>query len=352
MQRRDFLWVGTAVGAVGLSGCAGMFETESARSREQFTTVADREEQVYYPTHMEGAKMVGMGGEGRLQVGLMYSFPHAFWTITGTDTNLVEVGDDATAHLMATIWDADTETVLPTANVSVELSKDGETVDSRSLWPMLSQNMGYHFGDNVILDGDGTYTASLDVGEMQARGIDELAGTFDGRTTLEVEFEHKREFIGELAYEQLPDKQGDSGALKPMDMKMPVSQEPAHDALSGTVIGTAASGDADFVIFLPEETPEGIDGKYLAVSPRTPYNRYPLPFMGLSMVLTQDGETVFDDALNPAVSPEYGYHYGAGIEGVESDDSLTLTIDTPPQVARHEGYETAFIEMSEIELTV
>ncbi|USZ69813.1 iron transporter (plasmid) [Halorussus salilacus] len=374
MNRRHFLRAGTAVGASGmasLAGCAGLFESESTATdsetatesvdssestdsdrREEVTTVEDRDEQVYHPTHREGAAMVGTGGEGRYRVALLYSVAHAFWTITGTDTNLVEVGDDATVHLMATVWDGETETVLPTANVSAEISRDGERVDSRDFWPMLSQNMGYHFGDNVSLDGDGTYTATLDVGAMQARGLGELAGAFDERTTLEVEFDHERAVVGDLAYERFPDEEGEAGALEPMEMDVPVSRVPERDALPGSVVALDASGDADFPVFLPDETPAGVDGEYLAVSPRTPYNRYPLPFTGLSATVRRGGETVFDGALDPAVSPEYGYHYGAAVPGVESGDSLTLTVETPPQISRHEGYETAFVEMPTMELTV
>jgi hypothetical protein len=37
---------------------------------------------------------------------------------------------------------------------------------------------------------------------------------------------------------------------------------------------------------------------------------------------------------------------------VESGDTLELRVTTPPQVARHEGYETAFLEMPPTELTL
>ncbi len=352
MHRRDVLRGGVAVGVAGLAGCAGLFETESARSRERATTVEDREEEVYHPTHREGATTVGTGGEGRYEVILLYSVPHGFWTVSGSETNLVEIPDDASAHLMATIWDADTETVLPTANVSAEISKDGETVDSRDFWPMLSQNMGYHFGDNIGLDGDGTYTATLDVGAMQARGLGDLAGAFAERTTVEVEFDHERESLGGLAYEEFPDEQGEAAALDPMDADIPVAQVPARDDLPGSVVGTGVSGDADFVAFLPDETPEFVadDRTYLAVSPRTPYNRYPLPFMNLSAILSQSGETVFEGALDAAVSPDFGYHYGVSVES--ADSALSLRVDAPPQVSRHEGYETAFLDMSAMKLTI
>jgi uncharacterized protein involved in high-affinity Fe2+ transport len=352
MERRNFLHASATLGLAGLAGCTGLFETQSA-SQGQFTTVADREEAIYYPTHTDGMAMLGMGGEGRYKVGLMYSIPHAFWTITGTDTNLVEVGNDAAAHLMATIWDADTGTVLPTANVSVELTKDGESVDSRSLWPMLSQQMGYHFGDNVELDGDGTYLAELSVGAMQARRMGDLQGAFDEQQTFEVEFEHTRQQLSDIPYENLPEKRGTAGAVEPMAMDMPVAQVPARADLPG-VKSKGVSGDADFVVFQPEANPHfvGDEETYLAVSARTPYNRYPLPFMSLSATLTRDGETVSDHGLDPALDPDLGYHYGAGVSELQSGDSLTLTVDAPPQVSRHEGYETAFIEMPEMELTI
>ncbi|WP_137286163.1 iron transporter [Halorussus salinisoli] len=352
MQRRDFLRATAPLGLAGLAGCLGMVNTESASS-QQFTTVADRKKKVYYPSHIDGVEMVGMGGEGRYKVGLMYSQPHAFWTITGTDTNLAQVGESVTAHLMATIWDRETETVLPTANVSSEILKDGEEVDSRSLWPMLSQNMGYHFGDNVELDGDGTYTADLSVGAMQARRMGDLRGAFGEQTNLRVEFEHSREKVGNLSYENLPDKKGEPGALDPMEMKMPIAQVPKRENLPN-VVGTGASGDADFVAFAPDETPHFVaDGKsYLAVSARTPYNRYPLPFMSLSATLTRDGSAVYDDVLDPALGPDLGYHYGAAVDDVQSGDELTVTVGAPPQVSRHEGYETAFIEMPKMQMTV
>ncbi|MFC4451539.1 iron transporter [Halorussus aquaticus] len=352
MRRRDFLRASAPLGLAGLAGCIGNFQTQSSAS-SRFTTVANRKEKVYYPTHIDGMKMVGMGATGRYKVGLMYSRPHAFWTITDTDTNLSQVPEKATAHLMASIWDEKTGTVLPTANVSAEILKGGEEVDSRTLWPMLSQNMGYHFGDNVELSGGGTYTAKLSVGAMQARRMGELRGAFGEQTSIDVEFEHSRSKLGNVSYEQLPDKKGDAGAIEPMDMKMPIAQVPERTDLPGA-LATGVSGDADFVAFSPEENPHFVaDGKsYLGVSARTPYNRYPLPFMSLSATLTRDGQTVYDDILRPALDPDLGYHYGAGVDDLQSGDSLTVTVDAPPQVARHEGYETAFIRMPKMEMTI
>jgi hypothetical protein len=330
----------------------GTFETQSS-SQSRFTTVEDRTEKVYYPTHIDGMAMVGTGGKGRYKVGLMYSLPHAFWTITGTDLNLARVGEDATAHLMATLWDSETETVLPTSEIRATILRAGEEVDSRPLWPMLSQNMGYHFGDNVQLNGSGTYTVRLSVGAMQARRTGDFRGAFGEGTTVEVQIEHTRNKLGNLSLEQLPDKKGDAGAIEPMDVKMPVAQVPERGDLPN-VLATGVSGDADFVAFAPDESPHFVpDGKsYLAVSPRTPYNRYPLPFVSLSAELSRGGNAVFDDILRSALDPELGYHYGAAVDSLASGDSLTVTVDAPPQVARHEGYETAFVKMPEMEMTL
>ncbi|WP_128478689.1 iron transporter [Halorussus pelagicus] len=352
MQRRDLLRAAGPLGLAGLAGCMGTFETQSS-AQSRFTTVEDRTEKVYYPSHIDGMTMVGMGGDGRYKVGLMYSLPHAFWTITGTDLNLAQVGEDATAHLMATLWDSETGTVLPTSEIRATILKGGEEIDSRRLWPMLSQNMGYHFGDNVRLDGNGTYTARLSVSAMQARRMGELRGAFGEGTTIEVEFEHRRGKLGDLSLKQLPDKKGDAGAIEPMEMKMPLAQVPERDDLPN-VLATGTSGDADFAVFAPDESPHFVpDGQsYLAVSSRTPYNRYPLPFMSLSATLTRGGSSVYDDILRAALDPQLGYHYGAAVESVESGDSLTLTVDAPPQVARHEGYETAFVQMPELELSL
>jgi hypothetical protein len=46
------------------------------------------------------------------------------------------------------------------------------------------------------------------------------------------------------------------------------------------------------------------------------------------------------------------YHYGTEIEPLKSDDSLTIAIQAPPQTARHDGYETAFINMADIQVTL
>ena len=104
--------------------------------------------------------------------------------------------------------------------------------------------------------------------------------------------------------------------------------------------GTANAGDARLLarILAPERA--GTDASYLAVSARTPHNRFPLPELSLSASAGGDDPV----ALTPAVDPALGYHYGAEMPGAASEP-LTLTPTAPPQITRHEGYETAFLSL-------
>jgi hypothetical protein len=75
--------------------------------------------------------------------------------------------------------------------------------------------------------------------------------------------------------------------------------------------------------------------------------------MALSGTQRRGSETKFEGELLRTLDPDLGYHYGAVLESVRSGDELPITIDTPPQVARHEGYETAFLDgVDEVTFTV
>jgi len=355
MERREFLAAAGVVGAGSTAGCAGLFGTDenTGESGGEPPLVENRPDAVYYPTHREGMKMVGMGMAGDLSVGLMYSYPHRFWTMESGGPNQIEIeGNDV--HLMATLWDADTETVLPVdSGVGLTIERDGEIVASKPPWTMLSQNMGFHYGDNYELDGDGTYTVTVNPGNITARRLGAFEGKFENPGTVEMEFEYAEATRDSIPFETFEDRQGSEDALELMSMdEMPVSTVPAREDLPGTVVGEGTSGDADFVATVIEDPAFVESSAYFAVSPRTPYNRIPLPTMALSATIERDGEVVYDDALGEALHPDLGYHYGAELDGVQSGDAVTITVDTPPQMARHEGYETAFLEMPSVEFSI
>ncbi|QIO22261.1 iron transporter [Haloarcula sp. JP-L23] len=342
MNRRRFLASTGLAGASLVAGC-GSFQSQSTRSPP---LVENRPDATYRPTHVEGMGMAGMAQAGDYMVGLGYSFPHRFWTVTGTDTERVDIRDTDSIHLMATVWDPETEMVLPiSAGVAITIEQDGETVDEKSPWPMISQSMGFHYGDNYELDGDGLYTVRVRVNAVSDRRLGAFAGRFGDAAETSVEFDFAQSALDELSYEEFSETQGERGAVDLMEMSMrPVSQTPVADELPGTLLGTKKGSDGVYAATWLSEADFLADGEsYLAVSVRTPYNRVPLPMMSLDGTVETGGETVFDDALGAALHPDLGYHYGAVVETSESDPSVGVDVVAPSQTSRHEGYETAFL---------
>jgi hypothetical protein len=74
--------------------------------------------------------------------------------------------------------------------------------------------------------------------------------------------------------------------------------------------------------------------------------------MGLSVSVSRGGTTVLDRRLERTLDPEAGYHYGIGGIALTSGDTVTVSVDVPPQIARHDGYETAFVQMDSFSLRV
>lgn len=213
--------------------------------------------------------------------------------------------------------------------------------------------MGFHYGDNFSLDDDGTYTVRVSIGGMDLARFGEFEGRFQERAAAEIEFEYSAQECNSIPVEQFEDRQGERDALELMEMGMlPTSVLPATEDLPGRVGGEGESVDARLVVGAVESAPFVEEGAYLLVSPRTPYNRIPLPMASLSFRQERDGETLWEGSLREALEPAAGHHYGAPLEGVETGDSLTIAVDSPPQASRHEGFETAFVAMSDVEVTV
>jgi len=348
-SRRAFLAGLGAAGLGSLAGCAG-FSLQS--SNREPPLVEDRPDAVYVPTHTEGMLMAGTKSDGPYTCALTYSYPHRFWTVTGTTTNKVTVGEDDSLHLMPIVWHDEAGIVVPDVNPTISVGQDAEDVAEVSPWPMLSQPMGFHFGDNVTLPGEGRYDVTVSVGEPGSRRTGSLAGA--GSASFEFSIDYQRSKLEEVPYTDVAaQKQGTLGAVPPMEM-VPSTVVPEPDELPGTPRGTGTSGDATVAVTtLADSSAYGgsADEPYLVVSPRTPYNGHMLPLMSLSATLERDGETVFDGVLDSTASPELSVHYGAAVPSVEAGDELTVTVDAPPQASRHEGYETAFLEMEPVEIT-
>jgi hypothetical protein len=370
MNRRQFLRLGGGVATgLALAGCSsdsgpggdGSTDGGSTATENPGGTAAgsgtesgeDKPSGIYIQSFEERMSMQGMAEKGPYGFALMFTVPHTFWTVTGDSRSRLERAEEDSIHLMVSVWDTQTATVVPETGLSVELTRDGELVSQETIYPMLSQPMSFHYGGNFPLGEDGTYAATITVGGTNTR----LTGAFADRLTEPAEVDIPLEFTEESRDEVVSrplEAGGQPGALKPMEtMSMPQSVAPTEEELPGTVRGTATSDDARFVVTTLERAdPVGADGAYLVASARTRYNGYTLPAMGVSATLERGAETVYDGRLERTLDPELGYHYGAAVESVESGDDLTLTVETPPQVARHEGYETAFLQFEPMSLTL
>ena len=366
MERRRFL---AAVGALSTLPVAGCRTSDSAGDTTGATTdgaapstaapttsasASGKPSGIYVQSFRERMSMQGTATAGAYGFALLFTVPHTFWTVTGDTVSTVERAPEDSIHLMAAVWDAETGAALPETGLSVEIDRDGSLVSEEVIYPMLSQPMGFHYGGNFTLDGDGTYTVELSVGATNTRRAGAFADRLDDPASAEIDLAFTDESRSAVSTRPI-EQGGQPGALQPMEsMSTPKAVAPTRAELPGTVSERARSDDADFLATLLDSPPVGVDGRgrYLAVSARTRYNGYVLPAMALDGTVTCDGETVFDGRLARTIHPDLGYHYGAPVGTVASGDELTLSVETIPQVARHEGYETAFRQFEPVTLTL
>lgn len=343
MQRRDVLRSGVALlGGASLAGCLDALDSQSAW-RE---IVVDRPEAVYVPPEIHGMATWASASTDGYDLALFASRPHGFWTVTGTETNQVAMREAHSVHLMAAVREPASGRYLP-AEVRVSIPRDGDPVD-RTLWPMLSQRMGPHHGDNVALPGPGTYAATVRVLPAGIRHRDRTTRFDPG--VHEVDFEYDPAAIEALDRAVLDeDRRGEPGAVEPMGHggnghaggggHLTVPTAPPAEAFP-THIETGTAGGCRVIVAL--------DGDYLIASARTPYNAFPLGAASLSARIDRAGSSE-TCPLFESFDPEIGHHYGVPVE-FDGGERMTIAVETPPQLARHEGYETAFLGRGEFSL--
>ncbi|WP_247004922.1 iron transporter [Halosolutus gelatinilyticus] len=387
MHRRGFLRGSAVAIGAGFAGCLERlgFEERSAWSNPPL--VEDRPDAVYLPAGSEGMGSYGSAHKGDYALEVTYTIPHRFW-IPGEGGSMVDVETDDSLHLMFTPWDVETDTVLP-VDMQLEILRDDEPIDGvgSSPWPMLSQRMGFHYGDNVPLPEAGNYTARVRLGPVGAARTGALEGRLDSAETLSVEFDFDPAHVHDIDIEPIDeDRRGEPGALPLMTHgdhgdgdhgdgghgdgehdghddhehaggkhdpgPAPTSRGPPVDELSGDVLGGKRSADAKLFAVLTDGDRFTDEPSYLAVLPRTPYNDVILPFTALSVRIERGGTALLETPLVETLDHEFGHHYGTGTERLERGDEITITVDSPPQVSRHDGYETAFFDFEDVTYTV
>ncbi|WP_394741402.1 DUF7350 domain-containing protein [Natronococcus roseus] len=389
MRRRDLLAAGALSSALSLAGCLETLEREDAW-RE---LVVDPPDGAYVPPKVDEMLPLGTAAADGLEVSLSATRPHSFWTVADGERARADVRDHHDAHLMATVTDAETGLAVPTS-VSTAVHSRDERIDERTLWPMLSQRMGFHYGDNVPLGEDGPHDATVRIEPTSAHVSGTLADRLDTARTVDLEFEYAAEAIESLDRRLIDEDEGrgESGAVEPMehdhdehgseDGHDEHGSEDGHDdhdshsdhgsenghgdhdtheaddrgaeadleAATDEWLGTARSGDLEFGVGVLEGGSDGIGEDTVVVSARTRYNQFSLPFVGLSVAPVRDGSLGEKTPLGERLDAELGHHYGAPLERelrerLESTTELAVVVDATPQLSRHEGYETAFFDL-------
>lgn len=358
MDRRCFLTL-AGTGATLLAGCLdgtsdGTPTASATVTDTPAATDADLPDGIYVQPFREGMAMQGTATAGDLSVAFAYTTPHRFWTVNGE--SVAETSKTGSIHAMAVVWDTETGRIVPETGLSLEIERDGELVSQEVIYPMLSQRMGYHYGGNFGLSGDGEYTARVSVGAVPDGVV--LTGDYAGRlrdpASAEIGFAFNEQQRDRVRTAQL-DAYGEPGAVRPMDMEaVPQATAPPRDALSGETLGAPNSDDASLVtgIISRNEAPRFDADTYLYVSARTRYNGLVLPAMALETTVTRDGTERFAGPLARTFDPELGYHYGTDVGSLTAGDEVALSVTVPPQAARHEGYERAFLDMPDATVTV
>ncbi|WP_079977720.1 iron transporter [Halococcus sediminicola] len=355
MKRRTFLHAGLGTLTAGAAISAGYIGASGTPVACEPPLPENRPDTVYYPSHIQGMKSIGVSRPGKkgetttrpkYKCALLYSSPHRFWTVTGNEREKVSVKKTDSIHLMVAVWYVRTGTPLSDTNPTVHISRDGEAKETVTLWPMLSQNMGFHAGDNIPLSGEGQYSITVDVTPPQKNATAPHKPNFGNKRRFDFEFVYRTRKLSEIASTGPKSKSIQPGAANPTKMNhVPITYAPKWQNLPGKVVHDFTTGDAAFVVSLLENKQGKGESTYLAVSARTPYNRYVLPGMSLTAQGIRDGNVLFNESLSTTVSPNLSYHYGRNIKEIKSEDTIEITIDAPPQIARHEGYETAFFNM-------
>lgn len=220
---------------------------------------------------------------------------------------------------------------------------------------MISQQMGLHYGSNYSLNGEGEYTAQISIGGMSFYRSGSFADAFESATTAIIPFTFTIDKLYDISIEE-PKDGGTPGAIDPVSMSgVPIGQAPSIDAFPGHHAGTVVTDDAHLEVFVmtQERSERDTETPYLIVSARTPYNNIILPMMQLETTISQNEASITTKTLTRTLDPDLGYHYGASIPNLtQLSDELMLEIKTtiPPQIARHDGYETAFMNMDPVSL--
>jgi hypothetical protein len=84
-----------------------------------------------------------------------------FVVYNGTREQTEKIPRNVSFHLMVTLNDDRSHEPIPYASVWATITRNGKVVYDERQWPMISEYLGPHYGNNVALPGAGHYKLSL-----------------------------------------------------------------------------------------------------------------------------------------------------------------------------------------------
>ncbi len=106
-------------------------------------------------------QMLGNSEWQGMKISAMAMTAVPFVIFNGTRERTVKPPKDVSFHLMVRLDDAHTNYPIPYASVWATIRKAGKVIFDERQWPMLSEYMGPHYGNNVTLPGGGVYQLTL-----------------------------------------------------------------------------------------------------------------------------------------------------------------------------------------------
>jgi len=139
-----------ATGAGARSMAAGMSMGPAEAKAERVDGITPIPTQMLGTSDWQGMKISAMA---------MTAVP--FVIFNGNKERMVKPPKNVSFHLMVELNDAHTNYPIPYAGVWATVRKAGKIVFDERQWPMISEYIGPHYGNNVVLPGAGKYQLSL-----------------------------------------------------------------------------------------------------------------------------------------------------------------------------------------------
>ena len=106
-------------------------------------------------------QMLGTSDWQGMKISAMAMTAVPFVIFNGNKERMVKPPKNVSFHLMVELNDAHTNYPIPYAGVWATVRKAGKIVFDERQWPMISEYIGPHYGNNVVLPGAGKYQLSL-----------------------------------------------------------------------------------------------------------------------------------------------------------------------------------------------